>query len=30
MTRRVLITGITGFVGNHLADGLLTLEGLEV
>ena len=26
----VLITGITGFVGSHLADYLLTLDGLEV
>lgn len=27
---RVLITGITGLVGSHLADYLLTLEGVEV
>ena len=27
---RVLITGITGFVGSHLADYLLTLDDVEV
>lgn len=27
---RVLITGITGFVGSHLADYLLTKKGIEV
>ncbi|HEX6288934.1 MAG TPA: GDP-mannose 4,6-dehydratase, partial [Herpetosiphonaceae bacterium] len=27
---RVLITGITGLVGSHLADYLLTLEDVEV
>jgi GDP-4-dehydro-6-deoxy-D-mannose reductase len=27
---RVLITGITGLVGSHLADYLLTLNGIEV
>jgi GDP-4-dehydro-6-deoxy-D-mannose reductase len=27
---RVLITGITGLVGSHLADYLLTLDGVEV
>ena len=30
MAERVLITGITGFVGSHLADYLLGLPGLEV
>lgn len=27
---RVLITGVTGFVGSHLAEYLLTLDGVEV
>ncbi len=27
---RVLVTGITGFAGSHLAEYLLTLEGVEV
>lgn len=27
---RVLITGVTGFVGSHLVDYLLTLQGVEV
>ena len=26
----ILITGITGFVGSHLADYLLTLDGVDV
>jgi len=30
VTMRVLITGITGFVGSHLADYLLTLDGVEI
>ena len=30
MTRRVLITGITGFVGSHLADHALEQEGVEL
>jgi GDP-4-dehydro-6-deoxy-D-mannose reductase len=30
MTQRILITGITGFVGSHLADHLLRLPGLEI
>ena len=30
MSERVLITGITGFVGSHLLEYLLTLNGLEV
>ncbi|MEK6709522.1 MAG: GDP-mannose 4,6-dehydratase [Nitrospinota bacterium] len=30
MAERVLITGITGFVGSHLAEHLLVLPGLEV
>ncbi|MCK4300736.1 MAG: NAD-dependent epimerase/dehydratase family protein, partial [Planctomycetes bacterium] len=29
-TRRVLITGVTGFVGSHLADFLNTVTGIEV
>ncbi|MBI4499296.1 MAG: GDP-mannose 4,6-dehydratase [Chloroflexi bacterium] len=27
---RVLITGVTGFVGSHMAEYLLTLDGVEV
>ena len=27
---RVLITGITGFVGSHLAEYLLEMENIEV
>ena len=27
---RALITGVTGFVGSHLAEYLLTLDGVEV
>ena len=27
---RVLITGVTGMAGSHLADYLLQMEGLEV
>jgi len=27
---KILITGITGFVGSHLADFLLTKEDVEV
>ena len=30
MSERVLITGITGFVGSHLVDYLLTLDDVEV
>ncbi len=30
MAERVLITGITGFVGSHLVDYLLTLENIEI
>jgi len=30
MAERVLITGITGFVGSHLVDYLLTLKGIEI
>ena len=27
---RVLITGVTGFAGSHLAEYLLTLDGVDV
>ncbi|MEK7090455.1 MAG: GDP-mannose 4,6-dehydratase, partial [Patescibacteria group bacterium] len=30
MTQKVLITGITGFVGSHLADLLLKKEDVEI
>lgn len=30
MSERVLITGITGFVGSHLVDYLLTLKDIEI
>ena len=30
MPQRVLITGITGFVGSHLAEFLLTKEGIQI
>lgn len=30
MAERVLITGVTGFAGSHLAEHLTSLPGLEV
>ena len=30
MTKKVLITGITGFVGSHMTDYLLTIPGNKI
>jgi len=30
LSKKALITGITGMAGSHLADYLLTLDGVEV